>query len=94
MISIGCGARVGNKVAKRSGLQIAPNLFIHSGPFLMRFEKFPNDFNADVGLLISGSKVRALVRPPSKYLKSFCKLHHPRNSVEKTASNADLQRTP
>jgi hypothetical protein len=32
----------------------------------MRFVNFPNDFNLDVGLLISGSKVRALVRPPSK----------------------------
>jgi hypothetical protein len=56
-------ARLGHA---QSGLQIAPNLLIHSGLFLMRFARFPNDFNADVGLLISGSKVRALVRPPSK----------------------------
>jgi hypothetical protein len=51
------------------GLQIAPNSLIHNSQFLIRFASFLSDFNLDVGLLISGSKVRALVRPPSKYLR-------------------------
>ena len=48
------------------GLQIAPNSLIHNSQFLIRFASFLSDFNLDVGLLISGFKVRALVRPPSK----------------------------
>jgi hypothetical protein len=31
--------------------------------------KFPNDFMPQTGLLISGSTVRARVRPPSNLLK-------------------------
>ena len=36
------------------------------GAFLAQLGKFPNDFMPQTGLLISGSTVRARVRPPSK----------------------------
>jgi hypothetical protein len=42
-------------------IQLMPN-----GPFLVRLGKFPNDFKTKIGPLISGSTVRARVRPPSK----------------------------
>jgi hypothetical protein len=55
--------------ARGCGLQIARNPLIHSRLFLVQLGNYLNDFNVDVGLLISVSKVRALVRPPSKLLK-------------------------
>jgi hypothetical protein len=46
-----------------------------------------------IRLLISGSKVRALVRPPSKALKSLTKLGMGRYASGSVARSADPQRT-
>jgi hypothetical protein len=43
-----------------TGLQIARNPLSYNSLLLMRFGNLLNDFNVGVGLLISGSKVRAL----------------------------------
>ena len=47
----------------QNGLQFAPNPLIHGSLILVWFGNFSNDSKGDVGLLIRGSKVRALVRP-------------------------------
>jgi hypothetical protein len=73
-----------------TGLQIARNPLSYNSLLLMRFGNLLNDFNVGVGLLISGSKVRALVRPPSNPLKTLSKSASHANR----GRTADFQRGP